>query len=100
LIETSTRGDPESPLRWLSRSARNIASQLVSQGFKISRGSVLNLLHERGFTLQQNRKVLEGTDHPDRNAQFEYINTFCARLQGLGQPAISVDTKKNWLIAA
>ena len=98
LVEPGTRGDPESPLQWLSRSARNITHELKNQGFKVGRSSVLRLLHAKGFTLQRTRKTLEGSEHPDRNAQFEHINAFCLHMQQLGQPVISVDTKKKELV--
>lgn len=98
LVEPVTRGDPESPLRWTSKSTRHLAKELNKQGFKISHNLVAILLHELGYSLQGNRKTLEGKNHPDRNDQFEYINkTVKSRLKR-GEPAISVDTKKKELV--
>lgn len=98
MIEPATRGDPESPLRWVSRSVRRLASALQEQGFEVTKSTVLLMLRGLGFTLQKTRKTLEGANHPDRDAQFAYINDFCARMQSLGQPVISVDTKKKELV--
>ena len=98
LLESGTRGDPESPLRWTIKSVRRLASELEKQGHLASRTLVARLLRESGFSLQANRKVREGGEHPDRNAQFEHINrTVRARLRR-GEPAISVDTKKKELV--
>lgn len=75
IIEPSTRGDPESPLKWTSKSVRKIEEELRVQGYKISPSTVANILHDLDYSLQANRKVSEGKkDHPDRNAQFEHIN--------------------------
>lgn len=74
LVEPVTRGDPESPLRWTCKSLRQLESELVTQGFVVSHTSIGGLLKKLGYSLQGNRKTLEGTNHPDRNAQFEYIN--------------------------
>jgi hypothetical protein len=99
LVEPVTRGDPESPLRWTCKSLRNLASELVRMGHRASHQLVAELLSELGYSLQANKKTKEGTaDHPDRNAQFEYINERVKSFQGTGQPAISVDTKKKELI--
>jgi len=98
LVEPVTRGDPESPLRWTSKSTRHLASELNEQGYKISHDLVATLLHELGYSLQGNRKMLEGTSHPDRNGQFEYINKAVKNRLKRGEPAISVDTKKKELV--
>jgi transposase len=98
LVEPLTRGDPESPLRWTCKSTRRLAEELTSQGHKIGYRSVAWLLHEAGYSLQANRKTREGNQHPDRNAQFEFINTQATRFQKRGQPVISVDTKKKELV--
>ncbi len=98
LIEPTTRGDPESPLRWTCKSVRRLATELTRQGHRTSHRMVAVLLRQRGYSLQANRKTIEGTRHPDRNAQFEHI---AARVQGAlrqRQPAISVDTKKKELV--
>ena len=95
LVESTTRGDPESALLWTSRSQRNIVAALTEQGHHTSMKMVSRLLKELGYSLQANRKRLEGTQHPDRNAQFEHINeTIRQRLQA-NEPVISVDTKKQ-----
>ncbi|MEI7902702.1 MAG: ISAzo13 family transposase [bacterium] len=98
LIEPTTRGDPESPLRWTCKSTRRLADELTKQKHPVSPGTVATLLHTAGYSLQANRKTREGASHPDRNAQFEYINALVERFQNRGQPAISVDTKKKELI--
>ena len=98
LIEPVTRGDPESPLRWTCKSLRQLESELVAQGYTISHASVGALLKKLGYSLQGNRKTLEGSNHPDRNAQFEYINTRTEEAVRNGQPVISVDTKKKELV--
>ena len=95
LIEPLTRGDPESPLRWTCQSTYNLCDELVSQGYKISQRKVWDLLSELGYSLQSNRKTEEGASHPDRNAQFEYINEMVNKFHSGGLPAISVDTKKK-----
>lgn len=98
LLEPATRGDPERPLRWTSKSAANLADGLREQGHEIVGRSVLRLLAGIGYTMQANRKTREGSDHPDRDAQFQHIsNTIAAALQA-GQPVISVDTKKKELV--
>jgi transposase len=100
LVEPTTRGDPESPLRWSCKSLRTLADELEARGFKISYPKVGDLLHEMGYSLQANRKTLEGSDHPDRNAQFEFINSETKRHLEIGNPVISVDTKKKELVGA
>jgi len=95
LLEPVTRGDPQSPLRWTCKSVRNLAEELRAQGHKVSHMLVAELLHEQKYSLQANRKTKEGSSHPDRNAQFEYINAKATEFLKSGQPAISVDTKKK-----
>jgi transposase len=98
LIEPVTRGDPESPLRWTSKSVRKLAEELKRKGHKTSHRMVAELLREMGYSLQANRKTLEGSDHPDRNAQFEYIHRKVKEFQSCSQPVVSVDTKKKELV--
>jgi hypothetical protein len=98
LIEPLTRGDPESPLRWTIKSTRTLAAELVKQGYRAGSTLVASLLSDLGYSLQGNRKTIEGKQHPDRNAQFEYINARVARELKARQPVISVDTKKKELI--
>jgi hypothetical protein len=98
LIEDAIRGDPESPLRWVSRSQRNIAEALRRQGFEVSQKLVGRLLRDLKYSCQANRKTREGSSHPDRNAQFEYINVTVKAAITAGEPAISVDTKKKELV--
>jgi hypothetical protein len=98
LVEPVTRGDPESPLRWTCKSTRRLADELVRQDHRVGPRTVASLLHKAGYSLQANRKAREGLDHPDRNAQFEYINASVARAWKHDQPAISVDTKKKELV--
>ena len=98
LIEDAIRGDPEVPLRWVSRSQRNIAEALRRQGFQVSQKLVGRLLREQQYSCQANRKTREGSHHPDRNAQFEHINTTVRAAIAAGNPAISVDTKKKELV--
>ena len=95
LISPYTRGDPESPLRWTCKSVRNLADALHCQGHAVSHSTVCTLLREMNYSLQANRKTTEGQQHPDRNAQFEYINQQVRSCQRRGQPVISVDTKKK-----
>lgn len=95
LIEPVTRGDPECPLRWTSKSTSKLAALLRSFGHSISPRTVATLLHELGYTLQSNRKTLEGASHPDKDAQFQYIHNQTQEFQHRGQPVISVDTKKK-----
>jgi Rhodopirellula transposase DDE domain len=98
LVEPATRGDPESPLRWTCKSTRRLADELRGQRHPVSAGTVALLLREAGYSLQANRKTREGAGHPDRNAQFLYINTSVQRFLRRGQPAVSVDTKKKELV--
>ena len=98
LIEPTARGDPESPLRWTTRSVRNLAAELRRQGHAVSHQTVSELLHELGYSLQANRKTLEGTSHPDRGAQFEHLNRAVHLQLSLGEPVISVDTRKKELV--
>lgn len=98
LVQSAIRGDPQAPLLWVSRSQRNLAKALVVQGFDVSHVLVGRLLRKLGFSLQGNRKTLEGSSHPDRDAQFEHINGKIKEFQAAGQPAISVDTKKKELV--
>ena len=95
LVEPGTRGDPESPLRWTCKSVRRLAEELRRRGHQVSHTLVAELLHEQHYSLQANRKTREGSSHPDRNAQFEHINAKVEEFLKLGQPAISVDTKKK-----
>lgn len=97
VVEPTAKGDPESPLKWTSKSTRKIAKEL-SKSFKISHAKVAGLLHEAGYSLQANKKSMEGTSHPDRNAQFEHINKKAKEFLHKKQPVISVDTKKRELI--
>ncbi len=98
LIEPGTRGDPQSPLRWTCKSTRRLAQELQRQHHRIAPRTVAHLLHDAGYSLQANRKTREGTSHPDRNAQFEYINAQVRRFGKQGQPVISIDTKKKELV--
>lgn len=95
LVESTTRGDPMSPLRWTCKSTRNLARELKHEGLQVSRTKVSELLRSRGYSLQSNRKTVEGKQHPDRDAQFQHISRRVLALQRAGQPAISVDTKKK-----
>ena len=98
LVDPVTRGDPESPLRWTSKSTRQLAAELGQQGFDVSPQTVGLLLHASGYSLQATRKALEGTSHPDRNEQFEMLNARVDEFQARGAPVISVDTKKKELV--
>lgn len=95
LVEAETRGDPGSPLRWCCRSTRSLAAALQKMGYTVSHTKVSQLLKSQGFSLQSNRKTREGKQHPDRNAQFEYIARRVKSQLRRGQPALSVDTKKK-----
>ena len=97
-VEPTSRGDPESPLRWTCKSLRRLAEALGAQGHQVSRTLVAELLNAAGYSLQSNRKTKEGDSHPDRDAQFAYINTRVAAALAEQQPAISVDTKKKELV--
>ncbi len=98
LVEPTTRGDPESPLRWTCKSTRRLAEELQRQGYRIGDRKVGDLLHRRLYRLQGNAKTIEGTRHPDRHAQFEFISGQAKIFGRRGQPVISVDTKKKELI--
>lgn len=98
LIEPLTRGDPESPLRWTCKSVRTLTQELRRLGHQTSRRMVNDLLHQMDYSLQGNRKTLEGSSHPDRDTQFEYIHRKVKEFQSQGQPVISVDTKKKELV--
>lgn len=98
LIEPVTRGDPESPLRWTCKSVRTLAEELKKMGHTASHQLVSELLLALGYSLQANKKTLEGTEHPDRNEQFEHIHAKIQEQLALGNPVISVDTKKKELV--
>ncbi len=98
LIDGGTRGDPESPLRWICKSTRTLAAELCQQHHPISYVRVAQLLHDQNYSLQSNRKLEEGEDHPDRDAQFGHINNWVKRALRAGGPVISVDTKKKELV--
>lgn len=98
LVEPTSRGDPESPLRWTCKSVRKLAAELTAQGHQTSHRMVAELLRDLGYSPQANQKTLEGSDHPDRNAQFEYLNGAVQQQLWAGEPTISVDTKKRELI--
>ena len=98
LLDSSTRGSPSSALRWTSKSSRQLAESLASQGHPVSYRTVTRLLHAMDYSLQANRKTKEGEQHPDRDAQFEHINKRVRAFQRRGQPVISVDAKKRELI--
>ena len=98
LIDDGTRGDPESPLRWICKSTRTLAAELYQQHHPISYVRVAQLLQEQHYSLQSNRKLEEGEDHPDRDAQFRHINNCVKRALAAGSPVISVDTKKKELV--
>jgi hypothetical protein len=98
LVESSTRGDPQSPLCWTSKSTRRLAEELRGQGHAVSHQTVAALLADLGYSLQANSKTKEGQGHPDRDAQFEYINQQVRAFQAEGQPVVSVDAKKKELV--
>ncbi len=98
LVEPLTRGDPQSPLRWTCKSTRTLATELTRQNHPVSHVKVAQFLQDMDYSLQGNRKTEEGTDHPDRDAQFRYINERVRRAMAAGRPVISVDTKKKELI--
>jgi hypothetical protein len=98
LIEPTTRGDPESPLRWTCKSTAQLADELTRQRHRVSPRTVATLLKDAGYSLQANRKTREGAAHPDRDAQFRYLNAAIADCHRHDQPAISVDTKKKELV--
>ena len=98
MVEPTARGDPQSPLRWTCKSARTLAAELTARHHPVSHTKVAQLLRDDGYSLQGNRKTEEGDDHPDRDAQFRYINRAVKQALGAGEPVISVDTKKKELI--
>src|SRR5260370_3657688 len=98
LVDPLTRGDPESPLRWTCKSTRRLAAELTRQQHAVGERTVAALLRAAGYSLQSNRKTREGAGHPDRNAQFEYINAQARRFRRRRQPVISVDSKKKELV--
>ncbi|MFZ2956174.1 MAG: ISAzo13 family transposase [Candidatus Ozemobacteraceae bacterium] len=100
LVEPDTLGDPESPLRWTCKSLRLLAQELQARGHPISHQAVGKLLHDLGYSLQGNKKTLEGGEHEDRDAQFEYINFQVKKRLTIGKPVISVDTKKKELVGS
>jgi len=98
LTEPETRGDPESPLRWTTKSTRKLAEQLTETGHPISHTAVAKLLRLLGYSLQSTRKKIEGSQHPDRDDQFRYVNKLASEFLASGDPVISVDTKKKELV--
>ena len=98
LVEPLARGDPQSPLRWTCKSTRSLATELTRKKHPISHEKVAQFLRDMNYSLQGNRKTAEGADHPDRDAQFEYINAQVGQAMAAGRPVISVDTKKKELI--
>ena len=100
LVEPTRRGDPESPLSWTTLSTAKLAAELTGQGHRVGAESVAKLLKANGFSLQANTKTLEGNQHPDRNAQFGYINAQATDHLDTGQPVISIDAKKKELVGA
>ena len=98
LVDPVTRGDQESPLRWTSKSTRKLASELLAQGIRVSPQKVGQLLHASNYSLQATTKTTEGTSHPDRRAQFEFISERVEEHHARGAPVISIDTKKKELV--
>jgi len=98
LVEPTTRGDPESPLRWTCKSVVKVTDELKAMGHEISPSKVCELLKEQGYSLQAPRKTREGNQHPDRNAQFEHINAQVKAFARKNQPVVSIDTKKKELV--
>jgi transposase len=98
LVEPTRRGDPESPLCWTTCSTRKLAAELTAAGHRIGPDTVARLLHEQGFSLQANAKTIEGGQHPDRDAQFSYLNEQASEHLAAGDPVISVDTQKKELV--
>jgi hypothetical protein len=98
LVDPVTRGDPESALRWTTKSTPKLAAELTAQGHKVSATTVAKLLKESGYSLQANAKAVEGKQHPDRDAQFEYLNSQAMLFTAAGDPVVSVDTKKKELV--
>lgn len=100
LVESATRGDPESPLLRTARSQRNLVQALAEQGYRLSKHTLAQLLQKWGYSLQGNRKKQEGAQHSERNAQFAHINKMVPRQLAAGELAISVDTKKQELVGS
>jgi hypothetical protein len=100
LVEASTAGDPMSYLLWTNKSTRHLAEELARQGYTVSHVTVARCLRELGYSLQANVKTIEGTQHPDRDAQFRYLNDQVGRFVGRHDPVVSVDTKKKELVGA
>ena len=98
LVDPVTRGDPESPLRWTAKSLRRLSKELAEAGHRASPHTVGAILEAKGYSLQANAKTVEGAQHPDRNAQFEYINSMAREQMAAQQPVISVDAKKKELV--
>jgi transposase len=98
LVDPATRGDPESPLRWTSKSTRTLADELGAQGHSVAPRTVAKLLHESGYSLQATRKTREGREHPDRDGQFRYLTGQINAHLGSADPVVSVDTKKKELV--
>ncbi len=98
LVEPVTRGDPESPLRWTSKSVRKLAQELHHLGHQVSHELVSELLHGLGYSLQANRTTREGGEHPERDGQFEHLNAQAATFLAAGEPVVSVDAKKRELV--
>jgi transposase len=98
LVDADSRGDPESPLRWTAKSVRHLRDELRARDHRVSHETVARLLRELGYSLQANRKVREGSAHPDRDAQFQHINTTVTAALEAGEPVSSVDTKKKELV--
>ncbi|MBT6272919.1 MAG: ISAzo13 family transposase, partial [Chromatiales bacterium] len=100
LVEPATRGDAQSPLRWTAKSLRRLSDELAQMGYEVSRNVVSRVLRTLGYSLQGNTKQLEGSHHPDRNAQFEYISRLSSQQLAQSNPVVSVDTKKRELIGS
>jgi hypothetical protein len=98
LVDPESRGDPESPLRWTTKSTSHLADELAAQGHAVTAVTVARLLKQAGYSLQGNAKTVEGKQHPDRDAQFRYINAQVSAFQAASDPVISVDTKKKELV--
>ena len=98
LVDPQSRGDPESPLRWTTKSTAKLSAELAAAGQRVSARTVAKLLKRAGYSLQANAKTVEGAQHVDRDAQFAYINGRAGEFQAAGDPVISVDTKKKELI--
>jgi transposase len=98
MIDSTTFGDPEKPLQWTCKSQRNLTEELNEKGYKVSHVTVGTLLEHLGYSLQSNKKSIEGSENVDRNAQFEFINSKVVSFQKQGLPVISVDTKKKELV--